>query len=290
MNNENNMDYQRIKHLVLDKKLSLRNLSEESLNTLIEIETENLMLSQVEYDMTFLDMCYDALKQYHDYDAVLSSERIQELSNTALSAYNKDVHLTEKSGRGCSRKKAIRILIAAAVIMTLLAGTLLAAWNPISEWFSDLYDLLKVERGSIFEGENSDLSVDNDPDVFESVAELEAYMGMQFDILHDIKIEPKTIQVIQEGNSVTGEYRCVRCKYAFSENEVLVQVYVENAPYREEFLMESNTEIYHINERKFYIMETENGCRALLFDEMFVYFISITDYDILMEFLKGIEQ
>lgn len=149
MKNTDKFDCLAVKECIIKGLIDISKLSKEELDTLIDFETDNIIECDTEPDMSFLDMCYDAMHKFEDYSKDISDERLQELGDKAY------IEFTQKQMTSAPAKKPLRFFkrfataCAAMLVFCFLSfsvaavalGSYSSAWEYISSNVSAILNL-----------------------------------------------------------------------------------------------------------------------------------------------------
>ena len=285
MKKRDKLNCQEIKELILKNNLSLSALSESSLRNLIEYEAECLMERETEYDTTFMDLCTNALIKIQNTTSVPSDEKLKEIGDRAYREYldaNSNQDDSSMPTTILPPRKLARILIAAAIITALLAVSAIACWNPFSNWFADIHDILNVERDETVGNEHGSLTSDKYNQDFSSIEEMEKALGVDFDILDTIHSKPISITLTQQGNS-----KEVWIEYIIDENKLKFTIHLENAPYHKKYLDQANLPKQIFSDLEWYITGGENYQTFISFDDIYIYTITADSLNTIQKLIEG---
>lgn len=281
MKKQDKLDCQKIKEMIINNTLSISALSESHLNMLIEYETECLMECETEYDMAFMDLCCNVLERIHPLP-VPTDDKIEEIAEKTYRHHPNngfDNNRTNKI-KTMSTRKLIRYLIAAAILLVALTATAAAVWNPFVSWLKER-KLIDVKQGEVLENESGNLTVDTQTQSFDSVSKMENSVGIHFEIFDNIFISPEFIQLSQHG--IKKE---VKLQYIINQEKIVLTIYLENAPYKEEYLQNAAYEKYTLANMDWYVIENEN-ITIIFFDNIYVYTITADSLDTIITFIGG---
>lgn len=149
MKNTDKFDCLAVKECIIKGLIDINKLSEDELEALIDFETENIIECQTEPDMSFLNMCNDAMHKFEDYRKDISDKKLQELGDKAY------IEFTQKQITASRAKKPHRFLkrlattCAAMLVFCFLSlsvaavalGSYSAAWEYISSNVSEILNL-----------------------------------------------------------------------------------------------------------------------------------------------------
>lgn len=268
----------RIKKMILDNRLPVSALSESALHLLIEYETECLMKSKTEYDTEFMDLCCNALERIHPLP-VPTDERINGIGSQVFSQYKQtNIYYNKKNKTHFSilqPKQTVRILVATVLLVIALTATVIACWNPFINWITELRDILNMNRDEVIENEFGSFSSDQDMKQFSSIAEMETELGVHFDLFDKISTKPNRIEISQHGSMKTADLQ-----YKNESTPISLIIYLENAPYREELIIQAGYPKQRLCDKEWYILDyrdEDNRIQFLSFDGDYVYSVSATD-------------
>ena len=272
----------------MNNDLSVSALSESHLNTLIAYEAECLMASKTEYDTAFMDMCCAALEKLQQ-STVPSDEKIAEIGEKAYQEYiNTNVYAKDFDTRKTKilpTRKLVRILVVTALLITALALTVMAVWNPFCDWIEDLKEILNLNQGDIIENEDGNFSSDKDILFFSSVYEMEQATSTHFDLLDDISVTPNRINIAQQGKT-----KQIFIEYETNKDQIILMIYLENAPYYEEPMEHANLQKQLISSFEWYVMIPINNQQTIVaFDNNYVYTITADSLDTIQTLMRGNE-
>ena len=256
-----------IKKMILDNRLPVSALSESALHLLIEYETECLMKSKTEYDTEFMDLCLDALATMQKTKTP-SDERINELAEKAYQQYlpSSEIHILPQC-------RPLRYLVITALILVMLLCAVAAGWHPIKRFLNGRH-ILDVQQGEIIEKDNMSFTSDK-PQFFSSVSEMEEKLNLPMDILHKLSVSPQKLQY-----TVQGTFKQILAEYHINGERVLFVIHLENAPYREEIIIQIGYPKQTLFDKEWYILDyrdEDNRVQLLSFDGDYVYSVSATD-------------
>ena len=268
----------RIKKMILDNRLPVSALSESALHLLIEYETECLMKSKAEYDTQFMDLCLDALETIQKTKTP-SDERINELAEKAYQQYRPS---SESKIHILPKRRPLRCLVITALILVLMLCAVAAGWHPIKLILNGRH-LLDVQQGEIIEKDNMSFTSDL-PQKFTSVSEMEEKLNLPMDILHKLSVSPQKLQY-----TVQGSFKQIMAEYHINGERILFVIHLENAPYREELIIQAGYPKQTLYDKEWYILDyrdEDNRIQFLSFDGDYVYTVSATDPETLRLFFE----
>lgn len=276
-----------IKKMILDNRLPVSALSESALHLLIEYETECLMKSKTEYDTEFMDLCCTALERIHPRP-VPTDERINGIGSQVFSQYKQtNIYYNKKNKTHFSilqPKQTVRILVATVLLVIALTATVIACWNPFINWITELRDILNMNRDEVIENEFGSFSSDQDMKQFSSIAEMETELGVHFDLFDKISTKPNRIEISQHGSMKTADLQ-----YKNESTPISLIIYLENAPYREELIIQAGYPKQTLYDKEWYILDyrdEDNRIQFLAFDGDYVYTVSARDPETLRLFFE----
>jgi len=286
MKKQDKLDCQKIKEMIMNSDLSLSALSEVHLQTLIEYEAECLIKCKTAYDTTFMDMCCAALEALQQ-STVPSDEKIAEIGEKAYREYiNSNVCTktfdTQKT-KILPARKPIRILIVTALLLATLTITVMAVWNPFSNWIRNIRDSFNLNPGDVMENEHGSLSSDKTTQKFSSVDEMEKTIGIHFGLLDEISAVPDYIDISQHGKK-----KMVNMQYQLDAKQIALTIYLENAPYYQESMEQANLQKQTLGNLEWYIATYVNNHQTIVaFDGNYVYAITADSLDTITTLMKG---
>ena len=285
MKKQDKYDCRKIKEMIMNNDLSISALSESHLNTLIAYEAECLMKCKTQYDTAFMDMCCAALESLQQ-STVPSDERIAEIGEKAYREYI-DSHTYSKTFDTTKTKilptrKPVRILVVTALLLVVLAATVMAVWNPFCNWIDDLKDRLDLNQGDVIENKNGSFTSDKAFQQFASIEEMEKNLSVHIDLLDEIIVAPNCISLVQY-----GEKKTVEIQYKISEKQILLTIYLDNAPYYQSAMAEASLLKKTMSNREWYITEYENYQTIVTFDSSYVYAVTADSLDTIQTLLRG---
>ena len=285
MKKQDKYDCRKIKEMIMNNDLSISALSESHLNTLIAYEAECLMASKTEYDTTFMDMCCAALEVLQQ-STVPSDEKIAEIGEKAYQEYINSNDYTKafdtQKTKILPARKPIRILIVTALLLAALTITVMAVWNPFSNWIRNIKDSFNLNPGDVMENEHGSLSSDKTTQKFSSVDEMEKTIGIHFGLLDEISAVPDYIDISQHGKK-----KVVNMQYQLDAKQIALTIYLENAPYYQEPMEQMNITKQMLGNWEWYITEYDNYQTIIAFEDGYVYSITADSLDIIKIFMKG---
>lgn len=277
MKKQDKLDCQKVKEMITNNSLSISALSESALNMLIEYETECLMECETEYDMAFMDLCYNALEKFQDNHSVLSDEAIEEIGKKAYQEY---ISCTSKT-KAPSAKTTLRCFIVAAVLLAMLTATVSAAWDPFASWLKDRKPE-DMKRGEVLENEHGSFSIDPQAQFFTSIEEMEEQLGLHIEIFEHLSASPTLII-----HNVHGNKNAIQAQYNIDQEKIIFTTYLENAPYYKDALEQANLQKQTIGNLEWYITKRNEIQTIIAFDDTYVYVITADSLDIILQFMKG---
>ena len=280
MKKQDKLDCQKIKEMIINNTLSISALSESHLNMLIEYETECLMECEAEYDMAFMDLCCNALERIHPLP-VPTNDKIEEIAEKTYRHYPNngfDNNCTNKI-KTMSTRKLIRYLIAAAILLVALTATVAAVWNPFVSWLKER-KLIDVEQGEVLENDNSNLTSDIHRS-FASIDEMENALEVHIEIFDYINASPESIKLTTQGHE-----KKIIIQYNIKQEQLILTIYLENAPYNQELMEKSQMEKRTLWKLNGYVIQ-RSDVEFIAFDENYVYNISSNSLETILQFLKG---
>ena len=280
MKKQDKLDCQKIKEMIINNTLSISALSESLLNMLIEYETECLMECEAEYDMAFMDLCCNVLERIHPLP-VPTDDKIEEIAEKTYRHYPNngfDNNCTNKI-KTMSTRKLIRYLIAAAILLVALTATVAAVWNPFVSWLKER-KLIDVEQGEVLENDNSNLTSDIHRS-FASIDEMENALEVHFEIFDYINASPESIKLTTQGHE-----KKIIIQYNIKQEQLILTIYLENAPYNQELMEKSQMEKRTLWKLNGYVIQ-RSDVEFIAFDENYVYNISSNSLETILQFLKG---
>ena len=271
----------------MNNDLSISALSESHLNTLIAYEAECLMASKTEYDTTFMDLCCDAFGKLQR-STVPSDEKIAEIGEKAYQEYidnnvNYEAFDTTKP-KILPARKPVRILIVTVLLLAALTFTVMAVWNPFSNWIADVKDRLNLNPGDIIENEDGKFSSDKTAQEFSSIDELENAIGIHFEFFDNIHFEPSSTYI-----ALHGENKYIHIQYKIEEKQVILVIHLQNAPYYKEPMEQANLPKQILGDLEWHITEYDNYQTLVSFDDNYVYVVTADSLDTIQTLLKGNE-
>ena len=286
MKKQDKYDCRKIKEMIMNNDLSISALSESHLNTLIAYEAECLMASKTEYDTTFMDMCCAALEALQQ-STFPSDEKIAEIGEKAYQEYINSNDYTKAFDTQKTKifpaRKPIRILIVTALLLAALTITVMAVWNPFSNWIRNIKDSFNLNLGDVMENEHGSLSSDKTTQKFSSVDEMEKTTGIHFDLLDEISAVPDYIDISQHGKK-----KIVNMQYQLDAKQIALTIYLENAPYYQESMEQANLQKQTLGNLEWYIATYVNNHQTIVaFDGNYVYAITADSLDTITTLMKG---
>ena len=285
MKKQDKYDCRKIKEMIMNNDLFISALSESHLNTLIAYEAECLMASKTEYDTTFMDMCCAALEALRQ-STVPSDEKIAEIGEKAYQEYINSNDYTKafdtQKTKILPARKSIRILIVTALLLVALTITVMAVWNPFSNWIADIKDSLNMNPGDVIDNEHGALSSDKTVQSFSSIEIMEETMGIHFDLLDNIFAMPNQIYLSQQ-----GKMKFVYLQYKINEETISLTIYLENAPYYKEPLEQAGYKNQTFCKLNWYITPYDSYQTIVSFDNNYVYAITADTIDTIEILMEG---
>ena len=284
MKNQDKLDCQKIKEMIINNTLSISSLSESHLNMLIEYETERLMECEAEYDMAFMDLCCNALERIHPL-SVPTDEKIKEISENAYQEYmnmnsiNKSSYYTPKA-KIYPTKKLLRYFIAAAILLVALTATVAAVWNPFVSWLKER-KLIDVKQGEVLENDVGCLTNDREYTNFSSIDELEKELEINLNVLHNFLYTPQSIKYTTQGTQ-----KEIITQYNIEQKKIVVKTYLQNAPYQREALEQEQYEKRIIGETEWYVITIEDTT-IICFDNNYVYTVTANSLNTIIRLMEG---
>lgn len=281
MNDHDKFDCHIIKEMIINNKLSIYRLNQKELNLLIDYEMDLIAESPVKIDNSFLNLCLDALKKYENYDEIISLEEQRKIGEKTYQKFlekkSNDASLTIR--KVPSFRKTIRYFIAAAILLVALTATVAAVWNPFVSWLKER-KLIDVEQGEVLENDEGSFASDTYRS-FSSIDEMEYALDLHIEIFDHISSSPKSIKFTTQGTEKT-----IIAQYNIEQKEVYMKIYLENAPYKQEAMENSELEIITINEIDGYIIK-RNEVQFITFKDKYVYIIISDSLNTIIQFMEG---
>ena len=285
MKKQDKLDCQKIKEMIINNTLSISTLSESHLDMLIEYETECLMECESEYDMAFMDLCCNALERIHKLP-VPTDKRINEIGSQVFSQHvQTNIYYNKQNNTPFSilqPKRTVRILVATALLVVALTATVIACWNPFINWIAELRDILNMNCDEVIENEFGSFSSDQEMKQFSSIAEMEAELGVHFDLFDKISTDPNRIEISQHGSMKTANLQ-----YKNGSSPISLTIYLENAPYYEEALKNANLQTETLGNLEWYIVDRKEYQTIVSFEGIYVYSITADSLDTMKTLMEG---
>ena len=149
-------DYITLKEYILNGIIDINSLSEKELDALIEHETELVMQSREEADISFLDLCCGAMEKFSPACGI-SEEKCRELMDGAYSAYlqetiakprKKKTPFLRRFAAACAAVFAFCFISLSAAAIAL--GSYSEAWEYVAENVSSIIGMSGTKNvGSI---------------------------------------------------------------------------------------------------------------------------------------------
>lgn len=286
MNKNDKCDCHIIKELIINNKIPIDKLTKQELEALIDYEIEIISNSDIVVDNTFLNLCLEALRKYENYEDLIP---LDEQRKIGKKVYEKLINSQKQKTtskhtiihKHFSVSKSIRVIVAATLLIIALSATIIACWNPLVHWFSSIRDIFDVKQGDVVSNEFGDLTADHNYLEFDTINELKTHINNDLILLDRFSEPIECIQLTTYGNK-----RCVSVYYKVTESEIKMQIYLENAPYKQSLLEQSNYERYIDPYTTWFIIPTESY-QAICFYEKYVYVINAETYEELLNFLRG---
>ena len=79
----------------------------------------------------------------------------------------------------------------------------------------------------------------------------------------------------------------VKIEYYIDEKQIVLTIYLENAPYYQESVEQANMTKQMLGNRQWYITEYDNYQTIIAFEDGYVYSITADSLDIIKIFMKG---
>lgn len=275
---KNTEDILKLKELIIAKEIDIKSLDKVELEALIDHEYE--MMDENRFDDQFLSLCLQELDRFTDPSFIEKIDADAIIDN-AWHIYDKETaeKTTQKPAFGF--KRTVRILIAAAIITAIMTVSVVACWNPFSNWFADIHDKLDVERGEVIENEHGSFATDKYAQSFASIAEMEKTLGIEFEVLDAISSTPSSIRLTQ-----LGDKKEIWLEYEINENKLKFTIYLENAPYYKESLQQTDCDKITFCKLDWYVI-SQDSVTTIAFDNDYVYTISADSLDTIKTFMKG---
>ena len=287
MKNTDKFDCLAVKECIIQGIIKINELSADELEALIDFETENIIECQTEPDMSFLNMCNDAMHKFEDYRKDISDEKLQELGDKAY------IEFTQKQITASRAKKPHRFLkrlattCAAMLVFCFLSlsvaavalGSYSAAWEYISSNVSDILNLngsKKVDGITIIKSDYTKK--------YDTIEEL--LIAENLDILYPaalpegVKVERVRIIAYNDGKE----------KIAFVFNSEIYTVQVTNY-HSVDLNTLKNIYLYNSKELTFYIQQigSTGNYQAIAQKNNYEYVIDCYDYNNLIYILSNME-
>ena len=255
MKNTDKFDCLAVKECIIKGLIDINKLSEDELEALIDFETENIIECQTEPDMSFLNMCNDAMHKFEDYRKDISDKKLQELGDKAY------IEFTQKQITASRAKKPHRFLkrlattCAAMLVFCFLSlsvaavalGSYSAAWEYISSNVSEILNLngsKKVDGITIIKSDYTKK--------YDTIEEL--LIAENLDILYPAAlpegVEVERVKVFAFDND--------KEKIMLIYNDTKYSIQITNY-FSIDLNKIKNYDIYSIGDINFYITPTHNG-------------------------------
>lgn len=281
MNDHDKFDCHIIKEMIINNKLSIYRLNQKELNLLIDYEMDLIAESPVKIDNSFLNLCLDALKKYENYDEIISLEEQHKIGEKTYQKFlekkSNDASLTIR--KVPSFRKTIRYLIAAAILLVALTATVAAVWNPFVSWLKER-KLIDVKQGEVLENDDGSFASDIHQN-FSSIDKMEDELGIHLELFDNIPFSPELIKLTTQGNE-----KAIITQYNINQEQIILTIYLENAPYSQEAIMKSQFEKKTIYNLQWYVVPSDH-IQLIAFIDEYTYNISGSSLDILLKFMEG---
>lgn len=265
--------------MIVKNKLSINCLNQEELNILIDYEMDIIAESEIPIDNSFLNLCLETLKKYENYDDMISLEDQRKIGENSYQKFLYQKQKTTGIRKSVPTKTLFRYLIAAAVLLVVLTATVAAVWNPFVSWLKER-SLLDVEQGEVFENDNGSFASDAYQS-FSSIDEMEDALDLHIEIFDHISVLPESIKLTTQGN-----IKFVLIQYKVDHKNVILKIFLENAPYHQEAMEQAQTEKEYLWELEGYIIR-HSETQFIAFDNNYVYDISSDSIETILQFMKG---
>ena len=146
MKHKDSSNYSSVKKLIIQDIINIEDLSEKELNVLIDLETEEIINSKTEADLSFLNMCHDAMHKFKDHKKDISAEKCIELGeksynefisrNITESKHTKRIPFAKRAAIFCTTILMVCFMTLSATAISL--GSYSAAWDLISKNVSEI--------------------------------------------------------------------------------------------------------------------------------------------------------
>lgn len=289
MKNIDNLDCRTVKELIIDKKISIDLLNEHELEKLINFETENIINSKTEPDMSFLNACYEAIGKYKDYKNIISEEAVSEIAENTYQEYlsAQVSNVKPKKHNRVFLKVAVSfasvclILLSSFSVMALAMGGYSQAWSYIS---THVHEILNMD-GNKTEIDGIEIIKSDYTKKYDTIEELLSTENL--DILYPsalpegVKIE----KIVIESNS-----NFKKISYVFSSDDINLNI---KNTFDIDLSKLDNLKIFTVNNADFHIIELQDSTfQDVAHINEFEYTMNCIKYDDLIYILsnmKGLE-
>lgn len=293
MKNIDNLDCRTVKELIIDKKISIDLLNEHELEKLINFETENIINSKTEPDMSFLNACYEAIGKYKDYKNIISEEAVSEIAENTYQEYlsAQISNVKPKKHNRVFLKVAISfasvclILLSSFSVMALAMGGYSQAWSYIS---THVHEILNMD-GNKTEIDGIEIIKSDYTKKYDTIEELLSTENL--DILYPSAL-PEGVK-IECLKTIVYENNQLEIKFLFNTSDINLTVKDCYSIDIENISELNKVSTYTVDDINFYITNKDDAIyQAITQINGFEYLINSHNYNHLIHILsnmKGLE-
>lgn len=271
------MDVIKLKEMLSSGKISLGELSESELYAVIEYESARI--DDEGFDSAFLDECFAEMAKFCDSENIITENELCSIAKTAMR--------TSPSVKTRSRpKKLWTIIIAIALLVAALTTTSVAFGNnPISEFFSNIQELLNIKPGDVVTSGNNDISILTDKVDYNTIGEAESAMGVTL-ILPTDRASCHFTQIYSYRQAPDFE-PVITLSYTYKSHRISQTVYLGSSYEQEKNFIEHKDEMEHvvIDGKTYYFAESKSYFSIFMFSDGIYYNISVDSREAAMELL-----
>ena len=164
------MDVIKLKEMISTCKISLCELSESELRAVIEYESARI--DDEDADLEFLNECFAAMARLCPCDSVITEKELHSMAKKAM-------RTPRGAGKRLPRKKLFAILIAAALLVSILSVTAIAfGEGPLAKFFDNIHDIIDLKPGDMITNGNNDLTLNANTVYYDTVEHAENAMDV----------------------------------------------------------------------------------------------------------------
>lgn len=260
-------------------KLDLDKLEKEDLDTIFDIEMEELERNST-HDMSLMEKCADILMHKYSDNVTAREFTIDDIAAIEKEVLSREQNIELNRRKSIPKRKMI-VLIAAVLLVAAFSIVVAANYDLLGEFGITIKDFFNM-GGSVVTNDNSDLYIGDNMKYYNSYSELSHEIG--FDILqpsHDFEYE-----IVKMYTAEMAGYNKIYIDVKVNDIIISYNVYYGEQAHviygSESTLAEHSVPSFECNGHKLYYVVTEDQYTASLFDGELIYiFVSDTKEDIM---------